>query len=85
MLGMRDSLLRSPELSVRSSGDAVEEFRPAVADLVEVERQPAASPLYAGALAALEAGVLGGGRPGRRAARRFSVAAREGAEQNTGI
>ena len=43
-----------------------------LADLVEVERVPAAAPLYAGALAALEAGVLGGDRPGRRAVRRSS-------------
>lgn len=43
-----------------------------LADLVEVERVPATAPLYAGALAALEAGVLGGNRPGRRAVRRSS-------------
>ena len=43
-----------------------------LADLVVVERVPAAAPLYAGALAALEAGVLGGDRPGRRAVRRSS-------------
>ena len=43
-----------------------------LADLVEVQRVPATAPLYAGALAALEAGVLGGNRPGRRAVRRSS-------------
>lgn len=43
-----------------------------LADLVEVERVPATAPLYAGALAALEAGVLGGNGPGRRAVRRSS-------------
>ena len=43
-----------------------------LADLVEVERVPATAPLYAGALAALEAGVLGGNLSGRRAVRRSS-------------
>lgn len=43
-----------------------------LADLVEVERVPAAAPLYAGALAALEAGELGGNRHGHRAVRRSS-------------
>ena len=38
-----------------------------LADLVVVERVPAAAPLYAGALAALEAGELGCNRHGRRA------------------
>jgi transcriptional regulator with XRE-family HTH domain len=39
-------------------------------DLVEVERVPAASPLYAAALAALEAGALEDRGPRRRAVRR---------------
>ena len=43
-----------------------------LADLVEVERVPATVPLYAGALAALEAGELGGNRHGHRAVRRSS-------------
>lgn len=43
-----------------------------LADLVEVERVPAAAPLYAGALAALEAGELGCNRHGHRAVRRSS-------------
>lgn len=39
-------------------------------DLVEVERAPATTPLYAGALAALAAGTLHGSGPQRRAVRR---------------
>lgn len=45
----------------------------ALDELIEVERVPVAAPLYAGALAALADGVLGGSAPGRRAVRRSPV------------